>query len=636
MISSQSPVIDTVVAFLKNVPPFQFLPSAELVKLAGSMTLEYFPKNAGRKAPESLYVVHKGGVKLALRTQVGKELILDMRSEGEIFGLLSMMGGDVTRLDVTALEGTLCYCLPANEVQRLISKHVEVSDYLPRTSVTRYMDRTLNELRSQTNLMGDTERLLYALSVRDVVRERAGTCKLRTTIRDAARLVREAGSTALFVVNGQGQAVGIVTDKDFTDRVVARGLLLDLPVEQIMSKPVISVEGDQRIFEALLAMLSHNIHHVLVTSEGQPDGLLTSHDLLLLQGKSPLSLARHIEQQRTLDDLVAAQKRIGDLLPLLLREGAKASHITRVVAQINDRLISKIIELAHEKLGPAPVPYCWVVLGSEGRREQTFKTDQDNALIFAGEIEGATTIEYFAQFTAFLGDALEKCGYPPCAGGYMASNSRWRQSLRVWKNYFRAWISQAELHPVEDALILFDMRPVAGDLALFEELRAHTRDLLKDASFFKSVLAHISLEHRPPLGFFRTFVVERTGNHRDELDVKMLGTGPIVNAARLFALDADITEASTIGRLVALESFGYVDSSLLSELQQAFEFLTLLRLEHQLQQARAGLPLDNYIRPERLSHLQKSLLKESFRTIGRAQSLMEEKFRTAVWAQLDR
>lgn len=641
MASSHSPVTDSVVAFLKSVPPFQFLAAGELSKLAGLMTLEYFPKNtlilsAGRKAPESLYVVHKGGVKLALRTQVGKELILDMRSEGEIFGLLSMMGGDVTRLDVTALEDTLCYCLPAHEVQRLISKHVEVADYLLRTSVTRYMDRSLNELRAQTNLMGDTERLLYALSVRDVVRERAVTCELRTTIRDAARLVREAGSTALFVVNGQGQALGIVTDKDFTDRVVARGLLLDLPVEQIMSKPVISVEGDRRIFEALLAMLTHDIHHVLVTNEGRPDGLLTSHDLMLLQGKSPLSLARHLEQQRTLEDVVTAQKRISDLLPLLLREGAKASHITRVVAEINDRVIAKIIELAHEKLGPAPVPYCWVVLGSEGRREQTFKTDQDNALIFAGEIEGAATIEYFAEFTAYVHDALEKCGYPACAGGYMASNSRWRQSLRVWKNYFRAWISQAELHSVEDALILFDMRPVAGDFALFENLRSHTRELLKDASFFKSVLAHVSLEHRPPLGFFRTFVVERTGTHRDELDLKMLGTGPIVNAARLFALDADIAETSSIGRLSALESSGYADPSLLSELQQAFEFLTLLRLEHQLQQARAGKPLDNYIRPERLSHLQKSLLKESFRTIGRAQSLLEEKFRTAVWAQLDR
>src|SRR5262249_6718805 len=135
----------------------------------------------------------------------------------------------------------------------------------------------------------------------------------------------------------------------------------------------------------------------------------------------------------------------------------------------------------------------------------------------------------------------------------------------------------------EDALILFDMRPLAGDFALFDELRTHTRDLLKDASFFKSVLAHISLEHRPPLGFIRTFVVERTGNHRDELDLKRLGTGSIVNAARLFALDTETPETSTIGRLAALEASGSGDSSLLTELQQAFEFLTLLRLEHQLQ-----------------------------------------------------
>src|SRR5438270_9150882 len=583
--SSQSPVTDSVIAFLKNVPPFQFLSASELAKLAGSMTLEYFPRNtlilsAGRKTPESLYVVNKGGVKLALRTQVGKELILDMRSEGELFGLLSMMGGDVTRLDVTTLEDTFCYTLPAPEVQQLISRHAEIADYLLRTSVTRYMDRTLNELRSQISLMGDTERLLYALSVRDVVREQAVTCEPRTTVRDAARLVREAGSTALFVVNGQGQAVGIVTDKDFTDRVVARGLLLDLPVEQIMSQPVIAVEGDQRVFEALLAMLTHDIHHVLVTDQGCPGGVLTSHDLMLLQGKSPLALARHLEQQRSLDDLVTAQKRISDLLPLLLREGAKASHITRVIAEINDRLMSKIIELAHAKLGPAPVPYCWVVLGSEGRQEQTFKTDQDNALILASGIENGTTTEYFAQFTGFTHDALEKCGYPPCTGNYMASNSRWRQSLGVWKNYFRSWITQAELHSVEDALILFDMRAVAGEFSLFEELRAHTRHLLREAGFFKSVLAHVSVEHRPPLGFFRTFVVERTGNHRDELDVKMLGTGPIVNAARLFALDAGVTETNTISRLSALEASGYCDPALLNELQQAFEFLTLLRLEH--------------------------------------------------------
>ena len=163
--------------------------------------------------------------------------------------------------------------------------------------------------------------------------------------------------------------------------------------------------------------------------------------------------------------------RITGLLPLLLREGAKASHVTRVVAEVNDRLIVKILQFAEAKLGPAPVPYCWVVLGSEGRREQTFKTDQDNALIYADSADESSAREYFAHLAAFAQDALSTCGYPLCTGNYMASNPRWRQPLQTWLNYFHAWISGAELHGTEDALIFFDMRPVAGDFSLLPEAR---------------------------------------------------------------------------------------------------------------------------------------------------------------------
>jgi CBS domain-containing protein len=272
-------------------------------------------------------------------------------------------------------------------------------------------------------------------------------------------------------------------------------------------------------------------------------------------------------------------------------------------------------------------------MGSEGRREQTFKTDQDNALIYADptEEQSPKVREYFAELANFAHDALVRCGYASCEGDYMARNPRWRQPLLVWQSYFEAWITEADRRSVEDALILFDMRPVAGDFSLFEALASRKRELLKDASLFKSVLAFISTQHKPPLGFFRTFVVEPSGELKSELDVKMFGTGPIVNAARLYALDAGIEQANTVDRLAAREAGG---QALLSELREAFEFLTLLRLEHQLQQARAGQPLSNYIRPERLTHLQRSLLKEAFQTIGRAQSLIDEQFRTAVWSQL--
>ena len=269
-----------------------------------------------------------------------------------------------------------------------------------------------------------------------------------------------------------------------------------------MTAPVVSVESGERIFQALLLMLGGNIHHILVTEEGKPKGVLTSHDLMLLQGKSPLSLARHIEQQQTIEDLAVAQKRIGDLLPLLMREGARASHITRVVAELNDRLIAEILQLGEAKLGPPPVPYCWVVLGSEERREQTFKTDQDNALIYADpeEEDRARPAEYFKALAVFAQEALEKCGYPPCPGGWMASNPRWRLPLSAWKVLFEQWIGEAEYHSVKDALILLDMRPVAGDFRLHEQLAMRNAEQLKTASFFKSILALISLGRKPPLG----------------------------------------------------------------------------------------------------------------------------------------
>ena len=628
--SSSSVVADSVVEFLKTVPPFQFLPSGELSRLVPSMTLEYFPKDAiilraGHRASDALYIVHKGAVQLALRTTVGKELVFDLRGEGEIFGLLSLMGKDVARLDVTAVEDALCYSIPGNVIEELASRYPEFSEYLVRASITRYLDRSLKELRDQTNLMGNTERLLYSLAVQDVVSAPVVVCTGDTSIREAAHLATTSRATCLAVVGPDGRAVGIVTDRDFTRRVLAKGLALDLPVSTVMSTPVVSVESTARLFQALLAMISKDIQHVLVIEEGLPKAVLSSHELILLQGKSPLTVSRHLEQQKSVEGLASAQKKIVELLPLLLREGARVSHITRVVSEINDRLMGKILEFAEAELGPPPLPYCFVVLGSEGRREQTFKTDQDNALIFADPDPdadaglSAKAQEYFTRFSLYVRDALARCGYPPCTGDYMASNPRWRQPLSSWKSYFRAWIAEADLHSVEDALIFFDMRPVGGDPTLCTALATFFRDALRDASFFKSILAYITVDRKPPLGFFRTFVVERSGEHKEALDIKTFGTTPIVNAARLLALDAGIEATNTVDRLSTVQ-LEYFDDVLRRDLLESFELLTLLRLEHQLRQLHAGQPLSNYVNPETLTQLQRSLLKEAFRTITLAPS----------------
>ncbi len=633
-------VSENVISFLKQVPPFQFLPEVELAALTRSMSVEYFPKDtvilrAGRSAAEAMYVIQKGAVKLAIHTGVGKKFVLDMRSEGEVFGLLSLMGRDVARLDVTAVEDTLCYSIPANRIQQLISRHAEFSDYLLKTSITRYVDRSLNELREQTRLMGDSERLLYSLTVGSVVTQKPLICGELTTIREAASLIGPAKATCLFVAGRDGGAAGIITDNDFAIKVVAAGVDSGVAVTRIMSSPVLSVDSGAPVFEALVAMLGRNIHHLLVTTDGEPTGVLTQHDLLLLQGKSPLNIVRHLEQQETVADLASAQKRVGDLLPLLMREGAKAHHITRVVAGINDRVMVKILQLAEVELGPAPVDYCWVVTGSEGRSEQTFRTDQDNAIIYA-EDAGADAEAWLERLAAFARDALVQCGYPLCEGGYMATNPFWRQPLRAWQERFSDWISNAQRRSVEDALIFFDMRPVGGKFDLFRRLASHNRDLLTSAGVFKSVLAFVSIENKPPLGFFRSFVLDRQGEHKDALDIKLFGTGPIVNAARLFAIAAGLDSTNTVERLNALEAVGAMKEIPWIDLRDSFEFLTLLRLENQIRQSRAGAPVGNHVRPAALTHLQRNLLKEAFKTIAQVQHRIEERFRSALWTQLGR
>ncbi len=636
-----SVVLDAVIDFLKGIPPFQFLPPESIRIVARSMSQEYFPKDslilsAGAEPADALYIVKKGGVKLTLNASEGLEVILDMRSEGELFGLLSMLGGEVTRLDVTAVEDTICYTVPGDRVRETILTHPEAAGYLVRTSVTRYIDRSLNEIRERTRLLTDGERLLYSLSVADVAKRPAYLCSSETTIQAAAQLMAATQSTSIFVANESKRAIGVVTDNDFADKVVACARPLDSTVTTIMSSPVISVEATDPVFHAMMQMLTHNIHHLLVTRSGTPESVLTNHDLLLLQGKSPLTLMRHVGQQETLDDLVAAQVRTSELIPLLMREGAKPSHITRVVAELNDHVLVKILELAEKKLGPPPVPYCWVVMGSEGRQEQTFKTDQDNGLIYA-DIEKYDAIDeenYFELLAEFVSNALDRCGYPPCPGGFMATNPIWRQPLAAWKRHFTTWITDPVQRTAEDTFILFDMRPVGGSRALYDELWSHNRSLLKSANLFKSIFAFISINHKPPLGFFRQLVVERSGEHKNEFDLKLHGTGPIVNAARLWALDAGAEQINTVDRLSALESAVHLDAKLLADLREGMEFLTLLRLEQQLHQAKQGKPVSNYINPATLSPLQRGLLKEAFDAITRAQSQIVAKFETWVWTQL--
>lgn len=627
-------ITEDIINFLKNVPPFQFLEEAVLNNIAHNLTLEFYQKNMvilSQDGPPSdaLRIIKKGGVKVSMHPEKGKEVVIDYRSEGDTFGFLSLIGKDKQQTTVVAMDDTICYLLSKNAVLKLMESNAIFTEYFLKAHFSKYIHKTFSEMHNKVMYYGGSDHFLFTTRIGEMASKKVITAGEDVSIRDAARLMAEHKISSLLVTDDKGLPTGIVTDRDLREKVVAQDRSTSEPVSRIMSLPLVRVDADDYLFEAVLKMIKYNIHHVIVVKDGILDGVITNHDLMILQGTSPISIVREIETQQTVEGLIPVSKKINKIIRILLKEGARAENITRVISEVNDRLVRKIIEIAERKLGEPPVRYCWIVFGSEGRKEQTFKTDQDNALIY----EDPQTLKekqdsdvYFEKLAEFIRDSLVKCGFPICPGNYMASNPLWRQPLSVWKEYFRKWIYAPTSEAILFSAILFDFRPVYGESALAEQLRHHLAETVKSNEIFLKQMADMTVSLRPPLGFFRTFVVEKSGEHKNELNLKFKCIAPLIDIIRLFSLEKGISATSSSERIAILKETHATMKEYGEELEHVFEFLMLLRIHHQLEQLEKGIEPDNFIDPEKLSRLEAKTLKEACRLISKIQDSINKEY----------
>jgi CBS domain-containing protein len=570
-----------------------------------------------------------------MESESGEEIVIDYRGEGDTFGFLSLIGKDKVRANIMAVDDTICYLLDKEHAVKLLNTYPVFTEYFLKSHLTKYIDRTYSEMHNKSMLIGGSDRILFTSRVADIAIKDLVAVHEEATIQEAAHIMAHHKVSSLVIYDMNNFPVGIITDRDLREKVVAKGRSVSDQVKNIMSLPLIRVDANDYCFEAVLKMIKHNIHHVLVVRDGILRGVITNHDLMLLQGTSPLSFAKDIENQHSLDGLAPLSDKLNKIIGLLLKEGAKASNITKIISELNDRLVKKVLEIAEKKYGAPPVPYCWIAYGSEGRKEQTFKTDQDNAIIYADpetpdQAEAAKT--YFSEFSVFVRDGLVKCGFPPCEANFMASNPQWCQPLSVWKKYFLTWITMPNPEALLKSLILFDFRGLYGALGLAAELREYLVRNLKDQNLFLAMLASVIMKNRPPLGFFKSFVVEKSGDHKDELNLKIRGIGPLVDLIRFFALESGVHETSSLERLQAMKDTHPIVIELGEEIEQAFEFITLLRIHHQLDQMEKKEPLDNFINPTMLSNLEKKSLKESFQLILKIQDAITELYKAGMVA----
>jgi CBS domain-containing protein len=618
------------VAFLRAQPPFDRLEPEAMKRLQDGLEIAYQPKDArilqrGGPPNRFLYVIRKGTVRLERDGE-----LVQVLEEGECFGFPSLIAKTNPTADVVAAEDTLLYQVPGDIFDRLMKQPafaefflVDLSERLRRTAARRPLPLG-QELATPVGRLPVSPPVHVPATI---------------TVGEAARTMREKGISSVLV---DGDPPGILTDRDLRSRVLAEGRGPETLVADVATRPLRTVSASATLFETLLFMLEQHVHHAPLETDGAIVGIVTDTDLLRLYAKNPLYLLRNIERVEAPADLNRYGSELAAMVETMVWGGVSPAQIGPVVSRLNDAVVARLLRLVERELGPPPVPYAWIVFGSEGRTEQTLLTDQDNAIVWA-DVDGRTRVlphrdhaghadtsddalphqdhtgraegsgdphAYFRALAERVTHGLIGAGFPPCPGGFMATN--WQRPLAEWLKLFKGWVAAPDPRALIEAMNFFDFRAVHGSLGLDA-----LEQVLRQARHEEVFLAHFaraSLGLTPPLGAFRQIRSVESG-----VDLKKGGLAPIVSLARLYAFEAGSAARPTLDRLHAGAEAGTLSRHGADTLSEGFRFLLGLRLREQLRALRAGETVGNSVKLENLSGVEQRHLKEVFLAIREVQ-----------------
>ena len=590
-----------LLAFLETVHPYDSLPRDEMARVAASFSRRHFDDaeviySAGEPLT-GIYLILEGSVEV-LEPSGGLVSQLGPRNS---FGERGLMRDGVAVTTARAAGGAEILMLPQAEFRRLIASYPAFERFFHRGR-----QHETREADISTRKVGD----LLARAPVSVPPE--------TTIRAAARIMRDAHISCLAVEQDEA-LVGIVTARDFTNKVLAEGLDPESPVSAVMAKDPLTLTPDSLGSDVLNRMLEHRIGHLPVVDDGKLVGMITQTDLVRFQAVSSALLVRDAATAQTVEELAENTARIPKLLVQLVGGNSAHEVVTRLITDIADTVTRRLLAMAEAELGPAPVPYLWLACGSQGRQEQTGVSDQDNCLM----IDDAATdadMAYFAAMAKIVSDGLNACGYVYCPGDMMATNPQWCQRMDVWRGYFHKWVATPDPMAQMLASVMFDLRPIGGAANLFTDLQAEVLDMAAKNSIFVAHMVGNSLKHAPPLGLLRGFATIRSGEYKNHIDLKMNGVVPVVDLGRVYALIGEFPAVNTRARLEAAAEAGVISASGARDLIEAYDLIAVTRLEHQARRVKAGERPDNFIAPSELSDFERSHLRDAFVVVRTMQS----------------
>ena len=609
--------IPEIAQFLRDLPGFDSLDDTEVSACAKNIDIAYYRKGDDILTTGSenrwLHIIRSGAVEL--RDDTGA--MMSRLAEGDCFGFPSLMRQTPARNHSVAIEDSLVYHLDGDTFARVR----RVSDDFDTWFIRALSDRLT------TQAVAPTFRGVSGQQVRNLIRRAPVSIGKDASIREAAQKMVEERVSAM-LVNGGDAISGIVTDRDIRERVVAAGLDGDRPVMDVMTMSPFTLDGDAHAYEAAMVMMQNNIHHLPIISDGKLLGMVSRSDFMRLETEHPLYLVSDIGKQKTAAGVVEACGRLPALIIGQIESDSSGELLGKFITMITDTVTRQLLRIAEAEHGPPPCDYAWVALGSQGRFEQSAKSDQDNALVLSNEATDADDA-YFAAIAKVVTDGLDACGYVYCPGDVMASNPKWRRPLRDWKRYFNRWITVPEEKALMHANIFFDLRCIAGQIKLVDDLKESVREDARKNEIFLALMARNAMTYQPPLGFFRKFVLEKSGEHKNTLDLKLHGIMPIVEIARIRSLAAGELRISTRNRLLAAAKAGEITKTDAANLIDALDFIEKLRIEHQSRQLQAGKKPDNHLSPGELSPLVRQNLRSAFSQVRVSQSALLNRFHMA-------
>lgn len=626
-------IAERILDFLKGFPPFDALTYEQLLSIASQVKVLYLEKDSyvfkqNEALHDSFYVVKDGAIGIYRETS-----LVDECDEGDIFGLRALIRKDQYLLDAKAIEESIVYSMSSKVLEEIIITNPKANQFLIASFATNTRNPYSEEYKgslfaNETFLKPNTNSFTEVQSAN--FSKNPIVCKAHTIIKDAS-LVMSQRKVGSIVITQNKQPIGIITDKDLRNKIATGLHAISEEVENIMSSPVITFPPTITVAEAQIAMLKNDISHLCITKDGTPNseliGILSEHDIIVIHGNNPSVLIKEIKRATSAEDLKYIRQKAQELLNNYIEQHIPISFIANVISAINDAITKRVIAISIDEINQEPpVSFAWLAIGSQGRKEQLLLTDQDNALVFedVSEENKENITAYFIKLSKAINDKLNTVGFELCPADMMASNPKWCLPVTDWKAQFKNWIT----HPDEDKVmfcnIFFDYDMVYGNHQLVDEMSSSIFEAIDSYEIFLNFMGRNALKNPAPLSFFRNFLVEDSGEHKDQFDIKARAIMPLVDAARLLVLSHNIKDVnSTIGRYKKLADTEPQNKDLYDSCISAFRILLRFRTQQGLKNNDSG----RFINVNNLSKADRLKLKGCFKPIKDIQEVLKIRFK---------